>query len=48
MQQKVRENVELNQFLKEFISYYKDKPDTFRMITGSVACLPLEDFDAFL
>ena len=48
MQQKVRQNVELNQFLKEFISCYKDKPDTFRMIIGSVACLPLEEFDAFL
>jgi len=48
MQKNVRENNQLNQFLREFISYYKDKPDVVRIITGSVACLPLEEFNVFL
>jgi hypothetical protein len=48
MQQKIKDNQHLCQFLKEFIGYYKDKPDIFRVITGSVACLPLEEFNAFL
>jgi len=48
MQKKVNQNKILIEFLKEFIGYYKDKPDIFRIITGSVACLPLEELNAFL
>lgn len=46
--EKISGNQKIIAFINAFIRYYKDKPQIFKLVSNSLACLPLEDLNTFI
>jgi len=48
LRDKISGNQKIIAFINTFINYYKGKPQIFKLVSSSLACLPLEELGTFL
>jgi len=48
LKEKISGNQKIIAFINTFINCYKGKPQIFKLVSSSLACLPLEEFGSFL